>query len=94
MDYYLSCYLMPWHFKSPEILLKFLSEMRRVLKMGGEARLGPLSKTHFDLLTKNNVLRRYLDEHFAVQVFPKKYSEQDQKQWVGFEYSLRLFRKA
>jgi len=94
VDVYLSCYLMPWHIKSPGALLKFFSEMHRVLKAGGEARLGPLTQEHFELLTKNPALRQYLREHFDVQIFEKKYTKQDQIQVPDFDYSLRLLRKA
>ncbi|MDO8648718.1 MAG: class I SAM-dependent methyltransferase [Candidatus Peregrinibacteria bacterium] len=94
MDYYLSCYLMPWHFTSPRVIMNFLTELRRVLKVNGEARLGPLSEENYDLLTKNRRLRQFLHDHFEVQVFTKNNSGNDQMQWVGFDYSLRLLRKS
>lgn len=94
MDYYLSCYLMPWHITQPNVLLQFLSEIHRILKTHGEARLGPLSQQHVDLLTKNNKVRQYLHEHFVVQLCPNRYDENDRVQWVGFDFTMRLVRKS
>jgi len=94
IDILLSEAFFPQHIKTRKDILAVLREVARVLSEGGEARFEPVQPLHRVRLFYDPIVRKFLAEHFDVQVSNETNLSEEHPQYIrGDNLTLRLIRR-